>query len=500
MIVLTGLVTGLLVSLSLTASAWADTIPVTTTANSGAGSLREAIIASNADTDLDVVDATGVSGTIVLSTALPGFSTDIVIRGPGASRLTVARIGFAPPFRIFRVNDGANATISGLTITNGDGDADPGSGHGGGLLLDGDQGSLTVANSVVTGNRASDGGGGISNGGPVNNGATLVVRNSTVSGNTASFGGGGIESAFGEMTVRNSTVSGNTAGFLGGGIAHRGTGVIHNTTVSGNQADTGGGIGTGGTDTVLAVRSSTVSSNSAAEGANLRNTNFDPVATLRSTILANPRGGGRNCFVDDATLTSNGYNLASDASCKLTKPTDQPSTNPKLAPLASNGGATRTMALLADSPALDRGIAAGVKTDQRGRGRPVAFPWIPDAPGGDGADIGAFEVQSLTPPESPSSDFRFGKVKKNKRKGTAKLTVIVPGAGELDLAKTKKVKPKSKSAEGEGEEKLAIKSKGKSKRKLRRSGKARVRAEVTYTPSGGEPNTKTKKLKLKKRR
>jgi hypothetical protein len=40
-----------------------------------------------------------------------------------------------------------------------------------------------------------------------------------------------------------------------------------------------------------------------------------------------------------------------------------------------------------------------------------------------------------------ANDFSFGKVQKNKRKGTAKLTVTVPGTGELDLAKTKKVKP-----------------------------------------------------------
>jgi hypothetical protein len=45
------------------------------------------------------------------------------------------------------------------------------------------------------------------------------------------------------------------------------------------------------------------------------------------------------------------------------------------------------------------------------------------------------------PPPPPSSAFSFGKLKKNKRKGTAKLTVeIVEGPGELELAKTRKVK------------------------------------------------------------
>jgi hypothetical protein len=90
-------------------------------------------------------------------------------------------------------------------------------------------------------------------------------------------------------------------------------------------------------------------------------------------------------------------------------------------------------------------------------------------------------------------------VKKNKRKGTAKLTVNVPGGGELDLAKTKKVKADDESAEDAGKEKLSIKPRGKAKRKLNDKGKAKVKANVTYTPTGGSPNTKDKKIKLVKR-
>jgi hypothetical protein len=105
------------------------------------------------------------------------------------------------------------------------------------------------------------------------------------------------------------------------------------------------------------------------------------------------------------------------------------------------------------------------------------------------------------PPEQggPSNDFTFGKVKRNKRKGTAKLTVNVPGPGELELAKTKKVKPDDEPAEDAGKEKLAIKPKGKAKKKLNTKGKAKVKASVTYTPDGGSPNTEDKKIKLVKR-
>ena len=100
---------------------------------------------------------------------------------------------------------------------------------------------------------------------------------------------------------------------------------------------------------------------------------------------------------------------------------------------------------------------------------------------------------------SPSNEFSFGKLTKNKRKGTAKLTVKVPGSGELDLAKTKKLKADEEGVEAAGTEKLLVKPKGKAKKKLNEKGKAKVKAEVTYTPDGGEPNTESKKIKLIKR-
>jgi hypothetical protein len=118
----------------------------------------------------------------------------------------------------------------------------------------------------------------------------------------------------------------------------------------------------------------------------------------------------------------------------------------------------------------------------------VLFPATPVPPGPPG------------PPEpGPSNEFSFGNVKKNKRKGTAKLTAVVPGAGVLHLAATKKVKSDDEVAENEGEETLKVKPKGKSKRKLSETGKAKVEAEVTYTPDGGEPNTQAKRVKLVKR-
>jgi hypothetical protein len=105
-------------------------------------------------------------------------------------------------------------------------------------------------------------------------------------------------------------------------------------------------------------------------------------------------------------------------------------------------------------------------------------------------------VDSLGP-GAPS--FSFGKVKRNKRKGTAKLTVNVPGPGDLELTKTKKVKRARKRAEASGAVKLPIKPKGKARRKLGRRGKAKVTAEVTYTPDGGAASTSATSVKLKQR-
>jgi hypothetical protein len=142
----------------------------------------------------------------------------------------------------------------------------------------------------------------------------------------------------------------------------------------------------------------------------------------------------------------------------------------------------------------------------------------PRAIDGDGdctarRDIGADERlvapnPACTPPpgggdgdgDAVSNEFSFGKVKKNRKRGTAKLTVEVLAAGELDLDKTKKVKGATKVLPTAGEVKLPIKPKGKAKRKLKGGGRAKVRAEVTFTPDGGEPNTQSKRVKLVKRR
>ena len=113
----------------------------------------------------------------------------------------------------------------------------------------------------------------------------------------------------------------------------------------------------------------------------------------------------------------------------------------------------------------------------------------------------ALRLIAHSPPPSPppSNEFRFAKLKRDKRKGTAKLTVHVPSAGELELAKTRRVEADEDSAEAAGNEVLSIKVKEKAERKLAQQGKLEVRAKVTYLPTGGTPNTESRRIMLVKR-
>jgi NHL repeat len=110
--------------------------------------------------------------------------------------------------------------------------------------------------------------------------------------------------------------------------------------------------------------------------------------------------------------------------------------------------------------------------------------------------------------EKPSNAFSFGKVKLNKKKGTATLTVNLPGAGVITLTGkgVKAVKRAggrgqarlAKAVTGPGAVKLAIKPKGKTKKTLSKKGKVKVKVTVTFTPTGGDANAQLKKIKLRK--
>lgn len=330
----------------VTASAFANTIAVINTNDSGPGSLRQAL--ANAS-DGDTIDATGISGAITLSSGLLLVDKSVTINGPGADVLAVDGNMTS---RVFQTLAGRTVTISGFTIRNGHAGAD-------GAGVDNEDGAtVTIMNCTISGNTAGLGGG-IFNSGP------LTILNSTVTGNMASEGAGIYNSGSGILTISNSTLSGNTASSTGGACFNLAKVQITNSTISDNSAPSlGGGI-----------------------------LNFGSLV-IGNTILKRGSAGVNIYTNGGGTVTSLGYNLSSDdAGGSLTGPGDQILTDPMLGPLQNNGGPTLTHALLPGSPAVNLGdpkFTPPPSFDQRGPG----FNRVVNGR----IDKGAFEVQAAPGP------------------------------------------------------------------------------------------------------
>jgi glucose/arabinose dehydrogenase len=103
------------------------------------------------------------------------------------------------------------------------------------------------------------------------------------------------------------------------------------------------------------------------------------------------------------------------------------------------------------------------------------------------------------PPAPPQGSLELRKGERNRKRGTAKLEVEVPGPGRLDLA-GKKVKSVTKEVSQAGTVEMPVKPNSKTKKKLKNTGKAKVTVEVTFTPTEGDPASETGSLKLVKKR
>jgi hypothetical protein len=102
----------------------------------------------------------------------------------------------------------------------------------------------------------------------------------------------------------------------------------------------------------------------------------------------------------------------------------------------------------------------------------------------------------------PTNKFNVGATTRNKKKGTATLTVDVPNPGELTVSGNgarEAVAVTAKSVPAAGPVALKIKATGKKKKKLNRTGKAKVAPTITYTPTGGAATSQSITLKLKKK-
>src|SRR5439155_7928588 len=157
---------------------------VTTTNNSGPGSLRQAILDANSCPGTNTIEfSPSAYGTILLTSGELLITDHLFIHGPGATNVAVDGNVTS---RVFHIGSNTLATIAGVTITNGSANAFGAVVSGGGIFNE--NATLTVSNCTVSGNHA-DTGGGLFNSATAGS-AHLLIVNSTVSGNGAVVGGG----------------------------------------------------------------------------------------------------------------------------------------------------------------------------------------------------------------------------------------------------------------------------------------------------------------------
>ncbi len=383
----------------------------------GACTLRAAVEEANALVDAPAITLPAGTYTLTIAGLAVRQNRSVTINGSGQATTIVDANGQYRAFGVF----GGSLTLNDLTVQHGYASGGAGiyvvgvgglpfendyrgvltlndtsitqnvsTGDGGGVYVGGD-GTAFINRTTVSGNSATSGGGISFDIGYCIFGSSLSLTDSTIAQNVATSSGGGLymrgSSCNGAENARisRSTISGNSAA-EGGGIysTYQATGIA-NSTVSGNTATTasGGAIVAGNGTTRL--NNVTVASNSSATGGAVKVIPFADLF-LSNTIIANSTGSSpANCAAGRVILDS-GHNLEfPGTTCALNLASDRHA-DPLLAPLADNGGPTRTHALLSGSPAIDAGNDATCESggDQRGAPRRV----------GAHCDIGSFELGS----------------------------------------------------------------------------------------------------------
>ncbi|WP_375472921.1 beta strand repeat-containing protein [uncultured Nostoc sp.] len=296
---------------------------VTNTKNSGAGSLRQAVLDANTLTGKDIINfgglfTDGLAHTISLTGSGLNITDNLTIESTNPNLLTISDNSAD---RVFDIGSGVTSAINGLTIINSYKNAE-----GGGAISN--EGILTLSNSIITGNTAKANptdiypetiiyNGNYSNitdidtkhlvgeGGGIRNTGSLTVNNSTITGNTAEYGGGGIYNTS-SLTVNYSTITDNTAAG-GGGIESTGSLTVNHSTITGNTADGsarfnnyGGGIeiSYSNATTITTVNYSIISGNTAEDGGGIYYINASPSSTLTLSVS--------NSSISDNSASSNG--------------------------------------------------------------------------------------------------------------------------------------------------------------------------------------------------
>ena len=372
----------------------ASTLTVTSTNDSGGGSLRQAI-GSAAPGDLIVFDP-AATGTIALATSLT-IAQSVTIQGPGAGNIT---LDGQSTVRVISLTAGT-LTLSGVTIANGLTVA-----RGGGVEI-GNGATLNVSDSLFTGNQAANGGA-IDNGG-----GTLTVATSTFQNNTATSVGGGSIINSGTATVTGNTFLDNAAPLNGGAVNNQPSGVLtlENNTFSGNSTSGAGGGAVSNLGTMTVINDS-FSGNSAADGAAIAT--GPATMTLYNNVFADNVAASSPGAISPASTGTLSHNVFfnNTAGGVEDDQTGYGSSNfvttgaEPLGPLANNGGPTQTQLPLPAGAAVCAGSVAllpgGLTTDQRG------FPRTSLNNGTPCVDAGSVETPGAIPTLATSGLILFG--------------------------------------------------------------------------------------------
>jgi hypothetical protein len=356
----------------------------------------------------DTIDLTQLQCSVItLNGALTDGAAYVTLKGPGSDLL---KIDGASKGRVLVHNGNGELTVNGLTISNGHLD-NPYAYSGGGCIYS--YGSVSLQSSVVTSCATATTGINVARGGAIYANKSVALFESTVSGSSVyspygNSAGGGIFAR--SVTLEGTAVDGNTASSresyaVGGGIYAKAGIIATYSTISGNTASQGAGAFA---DAVTVVSSTVTGNDAFAVGGLYARTSASlynsTIARNRSTIsaaglvVAAPTGIRLESVIlalnkadgieldlatPGAATVTGSNNLIMVHGAVTAVPADTITDDPKLGPLADNGGPTRTLALLPGSPAIDHGnVVRPVKFDQR-------FLKRVDGPS---PDMGAFEV------------------------------------------------------------------------------------------------------------
>lgn len=393
----TFLLFGATLILSANIPARAATFTVTNTNDSGAGSLRQAILDANVNNENDAINfdpaVFSAPQTIVLTTGELVISPDntgggedksVTINGTGANLLTISGNNHS---RIFRA--GGILIIDGVKITGGNGTQNGET-----------QGTLQgIAGAIYLYGRPTDE-------------ERLILKNSIVSENQSSAYGGGLY-LHGNTTIINSTISNNKTEFFGGGISGTTRLRVINSTISHNTAKHGAGVY--GPDSIFYLINSTIAFNRVTGGATsgvgvqITGGALYPRGALyfRNSIIAkNTAADGVAADLSASFLMSEGFNIVGSTfgigAIYGDTTGNQLDVDPQLdRVLRNNGGTVPTHALHVNSPAVDKGdncvlnttanggcLDSNITSDQRG----VSRHQDGNQDGTATVDIGAFEI------------------------------------------------------------------------------------------------------------